>query len=81
LSKQYDFIIRHEASARLLSIQATCDISIYCALALFYGEDFALEKNWSEALADIKSGKINIEEAIEQVEVVLDYEGEDEVTS
>jgi hypothetical protein len=69
LSERYDFIVRHMAAARLVGIESTHELSLYCALALLHGEHFATQKNWEAALQDVQAGNLSLEQAAEQIEM------------
>ncbi len=68
LHLQYDFILRQIDDARRISIQSTPDLAMYCVQALLHGENFASLGNWQRALQDVRSGKMNIEQAAELIE-------------
>ncbi len=65
---RYDFIVRHMTAARLLGIEATHELALYCALALLQGEQFATQKRWPAALQEVQSGKLSLAQAAEQIE-------------
>jgi hypothetical protein len=67
--ERHDFILRHMAAARDLGIQATHELSLYCALALFYGDQFATQKNWQPALQDVREKKVSLAKAAAQLEL------------
>jgi len=68
-AERYDFIVRHMASARGFGVQATHELSLYCLLALLYGEQFASQKNWQAALQDVHEKKMSLTQAAAQVEL------------
>ena len=67
--QRHDFILRHMAAARSVGIQATHELSLYCVLALFYGEEFATQKSWQAALQDVREKKMSLSEAAAQIEM------------
>jgi hypothetical protein len=69
LGERHDFILRHMAAARGLGIQPTHELSLYCALALLYGEQFAGQMNWQAALQDVREKKMSLAEAAAQMEL------------
>jgi hypothetical protein len=68
LGERHDFILRHIAAARGLGIHATHELSLYCALALFYGDQFATQKKWEPVLQDVREKKVSLAEAAAQFE-------------
>jgi hypothetical protein len=69
LGERHDFALRHMAAARSVGIQATHELSLYCALALLYGEEFATQKSWQVALQEVQGKKISLAQAAEQMEL------------
>lgn len=67
LPERYDFFVRHMNAARRLGIQTTHELSLYCALALLHGEDFAAQEQWQAALQDVQAGKLSLALAAAQV--------------
>jgi hypothetical protein len=65
---RHDFIVRHMTAARLLGIEATHELALYCALALLQGEQFATQKHWQAALQEVQSGKLSLAQAAELIE-------------
>lgn len=56
LPEQHGFLVRHMAAAGETAIVATHELSLYCGLALLYGEDFASSPQWKVALEQVRSG-------------------------
>jgi len=50
------FLQRQIAAATTVGIEATHEVSLYCGLALLYGEDFALASPWQEILNKVRAG-------------------------
>ncbi len=71
---RHDFIMRRISAARLVGIQAIHELSLYCALALLYGENFASQPHWLVALSIVKSGEQSLAQAVEQVEAENELE-------
>lgn len=67
--ERYDFLLRHMAAARQFGIQATHELSLYCALAMLHGEHFAAGKNWQAALQEVKQKKMSLTQAVTQMEL------------
>ena len=67
LPERYDFFVRHMNAARQLGVQATHELSLYCALALLHGEDFAAHEKWQAALQDVQAGKSSLTLAATQI--------------
>lgn len=67
--ERHDFILRHLAAARRLGVEATHELSLYCALALLYGENFAAERNWQAALEEVMQKKVSLTQAATQMEL------------
>jgi hypothetical protein len=67
LPERYDFVVRHMNAARRLGIRSTHDLSLYCALALLHGEDFATREKWQAALQDVQAGKLSLPLAAAQI--------------
>lgn len=65
---RYDFILRHTAAARLLGVQATHELALYCTLALLHGENFANLKPWHSELQRVQTGELSLSQAVELVE-------------
>lgn len=68
--ERHDFILRHMAAARRLGVEATHELSLYCALALLHGEHFAAEKNWQAALQEVVQKKANLTQAASRMESI-----------
>lgn len=68
LPEQYGFIVRNMVSARSFGIQATHELSFFCALALLLGEKFVEDEKWSMALDDVKKGVLTLQQAAESLE-------------
>jgi hypothetical protein len=66
--ERYDFIVRHRQHARTLGIESSFDLSLYCALALQHGEDFARREPWKSRLEQCVSGQSSLSEVIVSVE-------------
>jgi hypothetical protein len=66
--ERHDFIVRHMGAARAVGIQATHELSLYCVLALLYGEQFATQTNWQAALQEVQEKKMGLVEAAAQIE-------------
>jgi len=56
-------------AARLLGIEVTHELALYCALALLQGEKFATQKRWVAALQEVQIGKLSLAQAAEQIEL------------
>jgi hypothetical protein len=67
LGERHDFVLRHMAAARGVGIQATHELSLYCVLALLYGEQFAKQEDWQAALQDVREKKKSLAEAAVQM--------------
>lgn len=63
-----DFIKKNIATAKFWNLTSTRDVATYCALGLVYGEDFGQLKQWREALAEVKSGRLTLKSAIALVD-------------
>ena len=68
-AERHDFILRHMAAARQFGIEATHELSLYCALALIHGEHFAVERNWQAALQEVMQKKVSLTQAATQMEL------------
>lgn len=66
---RHDFILRHLAAARRFGVEATHELSLYCALALLYGENFAAERDWQAALQEVMQKKVSLTQAATQMEL------------
>jgi hypothetical protein len=66
--ERHDFILRHMAAARLLNVQVTHELALYCALALLHGENFATLKPWHVELQRVQTGELSLSQAAELVE-------------
>lgn len=67
--ERHDFILRHLEVARHFGIEATHELSLYCALALLHGENFASESTWEVALQEVKEKKISLTQAATKIEL------------
>lgn len=65
---RYDFIVRHMGAARLLGIQATHELALYCVMPLLHGEQFATQAPWPAVLGEVQSGKRSLTLAVELME-------------
>jgi hypothetical protein len=68
-AERYDFILRHMAAARQFGVEATHELSLYCALAMLHGEHFAAGRNWQAALHEVKQKKISLAQVAIQMEL------------
>lgn len=66
--QRYDFIVRHIEAARLVGIQATHELALYCLMAMLNGEQFATQMLWPTVLAEVQSGRQSLTQAVEQME-------------
>lgn len=64
-ARRFDFIERHRRAARELGLEATMDRSLYCALALMYGEDFAGDDAWKNGLEKVARKELTLQALVE----------------
>lgn len=74
--ERHDFILRHMALARQFGIEATHELSLYCALAMLHGENFATEGAWAAALHQIKEKKTSLTQVATLMELNDSIEGQ-----
>ena len=65
---RYDFVLEYMEAAHENNIVATHELALFCALAMLYGEDFALKPQWRTVLLQVKDGKLSLQQAIDVVE-------------
>lgn len=70
---QFEFIVRHMKAARMIGIESTRELALFCSLALVYGEDFADRDIWSSALSEVAAGRISLTSALHTIDL-LDME-------
>lgn len=73
LPQQHAFIMRHMAAARAVGVVATHELSLYCGLALLYGEDFALTPHWQQLLQRVGSGQVSLSDAVANEDGEFEY--------
>lgn len=66
--QRYEFVARHVAAARQLTISATHELALYCAVALTTGDDFASMPLWEEILGRVNAGKISFADAVARID-------------
>lgn len=64
MPNRYEFITKHIAAARDFRINSTFELSLYCALALIYGEDFSTLTEWTVSLDLIRKGQHDLTSAV-----------------
>lgn len=67
-SRRYQFIQQHSMAAQKIGLVSTHDLSLYCGLAILYGENFALDDKWASILAKVELDNLSLSDAIAEVE-------------
>jgi hypothetical protein len=66
--QRYDFVTRHVTAARQWKIASPYELALYCAVALFIGDNFASVPMWDEILQKVSAGEIRFADAVAQTD-------------
>jgi hypothetical protein len=72
-SDRYGFITCNIAKAQTFNITSTSDFTLYCTVALLYGNNFEADPYWSQALSQVRMHSITFVQAVADSPEV-DYE-------
>jgi hypothetical protein len=63
-SDRYGFVTYNIAKALSFNITSTADFTLYCTVALLYGNNFEAEPYWSQALSQVRMHNITFIQAV-----------------